>query len=93
MSNHLPGSIFDKIVNLYKEAVKRLPAIKYSWGLVAIISILSLINFFKLGDIKVVFRSANYEYGNPIFSTSPRPVFQDNAGCQSVMTNFVKHAK
>lgn len=58
MSNHLPGSIFDKIVALYKEAVKRLPAIKYSWGLVAIICILALINFFKLGDITIVFRSS-----------------------------------
>jgi hypothetical protein len=58
MSNHLPGSIFDKIINLYKEAVKRLPAIKYSWGLVAIICILALINFFKLGDAEVVFRSS-----------------------------------
>ena len=58
MDDNLPESIFDKIVNLYKEAVKRLPAIKYSWGLVAIICILALINFFKLGDTKVVFRSA-----------------------------------
>ena len=58
MSNHLPGPIFDKIVDLYKEAVKRLPAIKYSWGLVAIICILAFINFFKLGDFKVVFRSS-----------------------------------
>jgi hypothetical protein len=58
MGNNIPNSIFNSIVNLYREAVKQLPAIKYSWGLVAIICILALINFFKLGNTEVVFKSA-----------------------------------
>ncbi|MEO5889940.1 MAG: hypothetical protein ABIQ31_06775 [Ferruginibacter sp.] len=63
MRNDFPDFILNKIVSLYETAVKQLPALKYSWGLVAIICILALVNFFNIGRSEVVFRSIIWTLG------------------------------
>lgn len=63
MENLNDKSIFSGILNLYREAVKKLPVLKYSWGIIVIICILALINYLKIGNPETLVKGSLYVIG------------------------------
>jgi len=63
MENSTDKSFFSNILNLYKEAVKKLPVLKYSWGIIVIICILALVTYLKIGNPEALFKGSLYVIG------------------------------
>ena len=63
MENSSDKSIFTSILSLYREAVKKLPVLKYSWGVIVIICILALITYLKIGNPEALVKGSLYVIG------------------------------
>lgn len=56
-------SYISTIINLYRNAVKKLPVLKYSWGIIVIICILALITSLRIGTPEALFKASLYIIG------------------------------
>lgn len=56
-------SFISGILNLYRESVKKLPVLKYSWGIIVVICILALITSLRIGTPEALFKASLYIIG------------------------------